>query len=92
MALDNPRVGWLTHLNASDYIPLVTHVGPSLVDGWVVVGCCCDWWWWLGKCDCWEIWWSGNGMVGKCDDKGGGGCGGVGGGVGYVNVKWNKIA
>ena len=43
MALDNPRVGWLTHLNASDYIPLVTHVGPSLVDGWAVVGV----WWWV---------------------------------------------
>ena len=46
----------------------------------------------VGKCDRWEVWWSGYGMVGKCGGKGGGGCGGVGGGLGYVNVKWNKIA
>ena len=31
-------------------------------------------------------------VVGKRDGKGGGGCGGVGGGFGFVNATWNKIA
>ena len=46
----------------------------------------------VGKCDGREVWWLGSVVVGKRDGKGGGGCGGVGGGFGFVNATWNKIA